>query len=356
MPAPYDQSGLRLAEGSGNPRDLVKALQRDLRALGYLASGLDGVFGKGTARAVRALQWDLLFNTGASRGGDGRAPIGIATFNTDGRGDKAVTDLTGVVDKALAKCIAALLDDTRVTKLSAAADPKSANRDARDALFASGGGIAPTPFLAAMVRQESGGKHYQEPSEADDDAFVTVGLDRNDKANPDRITSRGYGIGQYTLFHHPPRPEEVSAFIVDPVGNTRKVFAEFREKFDRFLVGPADTADDRRVEHPLLSLRDCRYRPADPRYFKDCVNCARAARKIDIHPGTPFHAYATQGYRPDQYYPSATYLGVPDRADFPCDWPYAARRYNGSGNDSYHYQSRILLNLLALPSQDGSTP
>jgi hypothetical protein len=30
------------------------------------------------------------------------------------------------------------------------------------------------------------------------------------------------------------------------------------------------------------------------------------------------------------------------RAEIPCDWPYAVRRYNGSGINSYHYQVRIL--------------
>jgi hypothetical protein len=37
---------------------------------------------------------------------------------------------------------------------------------------------------------------------------------------------------------------------------------------------------------------------------------------------------------------------VPDRADFQCDWPYAVRRYNGGGPNSFNYQAIILLNLL----------
>jgi hypothetical protein len=37
---------------------------------------------------------------------------------------------------------------------------------------------------------------------------------------------------------------------------------------------------------------------------------------------------------------------VPDRKQFGCDWPYAARRYNGSGVNSYHYQAQVLLRIL----------
>jgi hypothetical protein len=127
-------------------------------------------------------------------------------------------------------------------------------------------------------------------------------------------------------------------------------FRELRSKFDRFVVGPDDHADDRRSEHPLLPLRLCRYSANDARYLRDCRNCAAAARKVDIGPGTPAYAGASLGYQTDQYYPSATYIGVPDRADFACDWPYAVRRYNGSGNDSFHYQTRVLLNLLKQPA------
>ena len=154
---------------------------------------------------------------------------------------------------------------------------------------------------------------------------------------------------RYTLFHHPPRPEELQDAILDPARNVQQAFAELRDKFDRYVAGPADTADDRAAEHRVLPLRLCKYQPGDPLYMRDCQACAAAARKIDIHRGTPAYAGATFGYQPDQYYPSAEYRGVPDRADFLCDWPYAARRYNGSGNNSFHYQTRILLNLLHQP-------
>jgi hypothetical protein len=149
------------------------------------------------------------------------------------------------------------------------------------------------------------------------------------------------------LFHHPPRLQELQDFILDPVGNVSKGLQELRHKFDRFVVGPDSSCDDRRVEHPLLSLRLCRYTPADKRYMRDCGNCASAVRKLDIARGTPVYSGAALSYQPDQYYSSCSYGGVPDRAEFPCDWPYAVRRYNGGGVDSYHYQTRVLMNLLA---------
>jgi len=80
----------------------------------------------------------------------------------------------------------------------------------------------------------------------------------------------------------------------------------------------------------------------------------RGRARLDIARGTPAYPGASISYQPDQYYPSAIYRNVPDRADFLCDWPYAARRYNGSGNDSFHYQTRILLNLLAQAAAPGS--
>jgi hypothetical protein len=40
---------------------------------------------------------------------------------------------------------------------------------------------------------------------------------------------------------------------------------------------------------------------------------------------------------------------VPERATLGCDWPYAVRRYNGSGVDSYRYQYQVLGRLTRLP-------
>lgn len=345
MSLAYQQAGLALARNRANDANLVRALQLDLRALGYLRGAIDGEFGEGTERAVRALQFDLLNNHGASRGGDGDAPVAMTDFNSaDGAG--WVAEVNGVADFALAGCIAALLADARVPKLPSAVDPVGENAKVARAIAQIRNHVAPSPFMLAILRQESGVRHFCVPAGANADSYIVVGFDHAVAANADEITSRGYGVGQYTLFHHPPRAEEVTDLMRDPAQNVSRAYAELREKFDRFVTGPSDRAEDRTAEHPLLPLRLCKYAPDDARYMADCRNCALAARKVSIAPGMPCCAGSESRYHPDQYYATASYQGVPDRADFPCDWPYAVRRYNGAGQDSYHYQTRVLLNLL----------
>ena len=71
MTVPYQRAGLALSQAGPNDPALVRVLQQDLRSLGYLLRGIDGQFGPGTTRAVRALQWDLLRNDGASKADPG---------------------------------------------------------------------------------------------------------------------------------------------------------------------------------------------------------------------------------------------------------------------------------------------
>ncbi len=325
---------------------LVRALQTDLRALGYLRRGIDGQFGEGTRLAVRRLQYDLRHNDGGSTGGDGPAPVAMTAFN------RGVTGPTGVVDRALADSMEALLADPAVPRLPQSADPKAANGAALALVGRMASAVAPAPFLLAMFMQESEGQHFAQPqSRADTDDFVVLGLDSNGPT-ADAVTSRGYGLGQYTLFHHPPRAAEIGDIMLDPLRNTSTAFAALRDKFDHFVTGrtPGDQADERRVEHPLLPLRLCRYGPRDPRYLSGCQGCARAAGKLDIGPATPLYEGSADTYGRARDYHDPRYTGVPDRAAFACDWPYAVRRYNGSGADSYNYQARVLANLLVQPS------
>ena len=157
MRRPYRQPGLELRPRSGPPDPFAKALQVDLRSLGYLRAGIDGRFGAGTASAVRALQHDLL--TAGRHGSDGDAPVALQTFNR-GR----VTGLTGVVDERLAACIEDILGDRRITTLPRSAEPARANQDALAQIQQLVGLPVPRPFLLAIFLQESGGLHYRVPA------------------------------------------------------------------------------------------------------------------------------------------------------------------------------------------------
>ena len=147
-------------------------------------------------------------NIGASSSNDGRAPVAISDYNLQaGNGARLVTAITGVFDQAFATCLAKLIADPAVPKVPSAVDAEAENRKAMMALRGSASTVAPSPFIAAMSVQESGGRHFYVPSGQNEDNFVVLGLDRNEPTTaPDRITSRGYGLGQFTIFHHPPGP------------------------------------------------------------------------------------------------------------------------------------------------------
>src|SRR5437868_7834679 len=110
----YQQPGLTIQRASAASVDAVRELQRDLRALGYLRSGIDGSFGSGTEAAVRSLQFDLLHDLG-SPADDGKPPVAIGAFN--GVAGPPVTAVNGVMDQAFASCIVAMLSDPRITPL-----------------------------------------------------------------------------------------------------------------------------------------------------------------------------------------------------------------------------------------------
>ena len=333
----YRQPGLVISTASPASHQQVCDLQKDLRALGYLRRGIDGAFGPGTQRAVMALQNDLLRNAG--NGSDGSAPVRVVDYN---RGRVAAAD--GRVDQGLVECISEMLDDARFPKLPFSVDPAGDNRKIAIQIAALPSTRVPTPYLVAILKQESGLMHYVVPRGGDEDDFVVVGTDTN-SGDPNVITSRGYGAGQYTLFHHPPRQEEVDQFILDPGHNVERAAALLRDKFDGFVNGPTSTADDRIAEIGRGALRICKYAASDPRYMTDCRACAAAAGFRSIRPGLPVFPGSSTAWAPTQYYSTASYDGVPVREKIGCDWPYAVRRYNGGGINSYHYQAKVLKNL-----------
>lgn len=329
----FVQPGLVLQKGM--PKcDEVKDLQQALRELGYLRSGVDGNFGSGTESSVKALQYDLLSNNGA--GSDGSAPVKVTSYNK-GR----VTSVTGVVDQNTAQCVADMLGDPAFIRLPIADDPVAANQQVLQKIATAVSAEVPVRFIAAILKQESDLKHYNEQ-----DAVITLGLDTNNAAQTFAITSRGYGAGQFTIFHHPPRQDEVDDFMNDVTKNLSKAESELREKFDKFVNGPSDRADDRQKEIGSGPLRLCKYASSDSRYLNDCKQCAIDAGSRDIVQNeTPWYAGSPNLYVPTQYYASANYPNTPKRESFGCDWPYAVRRYNGGGINSYHYQARVIRNV-----------
>lgn len=138
--------------------------------------------------------------------------------------------------------------------------------------------------------------------------------------------------------------------LLDPVRNVQRAIRELSDKFHSFVNGstPAAQADDRIAEFGRGPLRPCRYDADDPRYMVDCVRCA-GEHLMDVMAATPLHPGTTETLHPTQYHSETTYERVPDRSKLGCDWPYAVRRYNGSGVNSYHYQYRLLQRLTRPP-------
>jgi Putative peptidoglycan binding domain len=339
----YRKRGLALRRGGvGVGEHQIRDLQRDLRQLGYLKKGIDGKFGAGTELAVRALQWDLLHNDGRGTGGDGNAPVRVLDFNR-GR----VVGVSGTADQGLAGCMADMVADPGFPVLPKAENPRVENARILAVMKELSSEQVPIPYIMAILQQESGLKHFNEPSRNDEDTYITVGLDTN-ASEKHIITSRGYGAGQYTLFHHPPRKEEIEDFMLDVEKNLQKATGELKEKFDHFVNGTTSgtKADDRLAEFGDGPLRLCKYRTADPRYLKDCRRCMVDAGQMAIRDGvTPLYKGSRFRFVPTEYYGRADYDSVPIRQNVPCDWPYAVRRYNGAGINSYHYQVKVLKNV-----------
>jgi putative peptidoglycan binding protein len=330
----YQRNGLVMRAGAANPPELVMDLQRDLRALGYFPRDIDGDFGPVTTRSIMALQFDLLHNDGSPLRdhADGRAPVAIRDYNRT-----RVSNVSGELDQNLADCIADLLYDDRFPKLPQSSHADTDNSRALRTAAQIVSSDAPAPFVLAIMKQESQLCHYNVR-----DGFLTLGLDHNDPNEPARITSRGYGIGQYTLFHHPATAAEMRE-LGDPGGNVLCAQKALAEKWKAVQSEP-----ERSAEHPALGFpRQCRYRASDTqRRLRACRDCALNVRRINIVQGQPFFPASQDGYQPDSDHPVINYTGVPDRADFLCDWAYAVRRYNGAGNRAYLYQVSVLLNLL----------
>ena len=260
-----------------------------------------------------------------------------------------MTEVTGVADEGTVACIQGILADDNFPLLPMSEDAGAANQQIQTLISELTSDQVPIPFLMAIIEQESNFRHFSVPSGRNEDSYIVVGLDRNDRNALERITSRGYGVKQYTLFHHPPQQEEVEQFMLNVEGNLQKGITLLREKLDRFVNGPADTADDRIAEFGRGDLRVCKYAEDDSRYLTDCVACMQEAGSITIEAGTtPFYEGSSGVFNPTQYHKETRLEEVPVRAAVGCDWPYGARRYNGSGVNSFWYQAKVLLKVKTL--------
>ena len=179
-------------------------------------------------------------------------------------------------------CIQDILADDNFPLLPMSEDARTANQQIQTLISELTSDQIPMPFLMAIIEQESNFRHFCVPRGRDEDSYIVVGLDRNDSNAPERITSRGYGVKQYTLFHHPPKQEEVEQFMLNVEGNLQKGIELLGDKFDQFVNGSVDTADDRIAEIGTDSLRPCKYEPGDARYLKDCAVCMQEAGSIAI--------------------------------------------------------------------------
>jgi len=190
MGTTFLKSGLTLQKGVPQSQE-VRDLQQALRELGYLRGGVDGNFGSGTEKGVKALQYDLLHNDG--KGSDGQAPVTVQSYNK-GR----VSDATGVVDQNTAQCIAEMLGDAGFIRLPIADDPVAANKSVLAKIASAKSTAVPVRFVASILKQESDLKHYNEQ-----DAVITLGLDTNNAAQIFAITTRRYAAAKLMPFHPP---------------------------------------------------------------------------------------------------------------------------------------------------------
>jgi hypothetical protein len=258
-----------------------------------------------------------------------------------------IKKVTGIVDKNLVQIIQSMLEasDEEFFKVPYTKTRKEINQKAiqllnqqEDKIISQG---VPPTFIKAILKQETGMAHY------DIDGFVYVGCD---ETSPTYVyKSRGWGMGQYTITHHPPTIKEAEEFINNPVNNIAKVVKELKEKFDLYIVSnsPAQRADERmgflresskhkyiigksRGNSPLIA---CKYEKSSPKYMKDCINCVKNARREDEWYG-------------DLRWHKSSHKNVPVWSDIPCDWPVAVRRYNGSGPNSFAYRAEILWHIL----------
>lgn len=266
--------------------DKAIQLQTALKRLGYYDSRIDGKFGRGTKRAVQALQYD------------------------------AEIEPTGVVSKQTAERILALLCDEKRWVIPVRDEVDELDYDQRALFIETMEKMKiPLAFAVAIAEQEGNLNHF------DTDGFVKLrcefwGQYKGDY--PDyQIRYRSFGMMQILDMGH---PED---------DYTRGAEAGFiSNRGLKYSISKNISAAAHLLRHFYKGV-DCAYSEG----WYECRRCIAAAPKIARDwTNTRWHRWKCDA--------------VPDYTQIPCGWPEAVRRYNGSGREAEAYRDEILTRIV----------
>ena len=116
-----------------------------------------------------------------------------------------------------------------------------------------------------------------------------------------------------------------------------------RGKFDRFVIGPDSRLTIAFTEAGSGPLRLCKFDSADPLYIATASTASSRRELRTSSLGKRPCRWLSDTYQATQHTKSLLRRTCPFRRNIACDWPYAVRRYNGSGPNSYDYQAEFLL-------------
>lgn len=270
-------------------------------------------------KGIKALQFELRNNPSLSH------------FGYEGKID-------GVESPELLNIVEKMWEDPSIPVVSKVNNPDQANDQISSIMKTSLSKVFPNPLALAVLKQETHWKWFRS------DGYPTVGLDFNNKSQPYVITSRGLFLSQRTIFNYPFPQESLDSF--DSVSEDLKfVINALDLKYKRYVVSADVRArDDLRFKSfGDQPLRGCKYEQSDERFMKDCKNCVWSGKLKDYKEGKSLIDVPGKWVlKPSIYHRNKDYLGYPDYEDFPCDYVYAIRRYNGSGVNSFHYLMRVL--------------
>jgi len=278
-------------------------------------------FNSKLSSAVKSLKWELINNRSLSRFGN----------------YSAVND---TVTNALVVTMESMVQDPEIGVVYGTKDYEGANSKVELRIKGFSSEEFPQPLMGAILYEETGLRWFRP------DGYPTIGLDFNDKSNPERITSRGFFVSQRTLFKYPVDQSRIDS--MDSLDEDLNFFSRHLEnKYKKYIVSSKPSVrDDLRLESFSKSeLRGCKYSPDDSKYMIDCKNCVEGLKRRDYPLGVRLAKGSSWKLRKTRYHKRDGYKNMPDFKEFPCDYLFAIRRYNGGGINSFHYLMQVLEHL-----------